>query len=145
VNIHSVNNTGGEIRGHVAPVLMFCDLKGNNESPAVPTAGFGQSTLLLVGNRLWFDVTYRNLTQPATQAHIHAPSSPFGTAGVRIDLAPFNGGAFGTSGSFMGVVTLGSSATATTHDIGSVIDGSAYINVHSSFRTGGEIRGTILR
>jgi len=147
VNIHTANNPGGEIRGHVANVLMSASLNGNNERPnSIVTAGIGQSTLLLVGNRLWFDVTYRNLGAPSTAAHIHAPANAFGSAGVRVDLAPFNDGPFGaTSGSLVGVVTLNASGTAGVHDIGNVIDGMSYINVHTTANTAGEIRGQVLR
>ena len=144
VNIHTVTNGGGEIRGQVSPVLMWASLNGNNEIPSVPTQATGQSTLFLVGNRLTFDVTYRTLTQTGTLSHIHAPASLLSSAGVRVDLAPFNGGSFGISGSLVGVVTLNSSSAQSTHDIGNVIDGLSYINVHSGFRTGGEIRGQIL-
>lgn len=147
VNIHTGNNPGGEIRGHIASVLMSASLNGNNERPnSVPTDGLGQGTLLLVGNRLWFDVTYRNLGAPSTAAHIHAPASQFTSAGVRVDLAAFHGGPFGTtSGSLVGVTTLNASTVAGTHDIGNVIDGMSYINVHSTNFTAGEIRGQVLR
>ena len=146
VNIHTGNNPGGEIRGQIAPVTMWASLNGNNErTDSVPTPGTGQSTLLLVGNRLWFDVTYRNLVAAGTASHIHAPASAFANASVRVDLGPFNGGAFGTSGSLVGVATLQSSGTPNLNDLGSVIDQMSYINVHSSYRSGGEIRGQILR
>jgi glucose/arabinose dehydrogenase/plastocyanin len=145
VNIHTVNNGGGEIRGQIAPVLMFADLKGNNEVPTVQTLASGQGTLLLIGNRLWMDVTYRNLTQNGTLAHIHAPSTAFGTGAVRVNLQPLNGGFFGTSGSLVGSVTLNPSGTQANHDIGNVIDGASYINVHSGAFGNGEIRGPVLR
>ncbi|HKQ39172.1 MAG TPA: CHRD domain-containing protein [Verrucomicrobiae bacterium] len=146
VNIHTANNPGGEIRGQIAPVLMWAMMNGNNERNAsVPTTGTGQSTLFLVGNRLWFDVTYRNLVAPATLSHIHAPASQFANAGVRVDLAPFNGGAFGISGSLVGVATLQSSGTTSVNDLGNVIDLQSYLNVHSSYSPGGEIRGQVLR
>ena len=146
VNIHTGNNPNGEIRGQIAPVTMWASLNGNNErTDSVPTTGTGQSTLFLVGNRLWFDITYRNLVAAGTASHIHASASQFANAPVRVDLGPFNGGAFGNSGSLVGVATLQSSGTLSVNDLGSVIDQMSYINVHSSYRTGGEIRGQILR
>ena len=145
VNIHSTNNPGGEIRGQIATVMMSANLNGNNEVPSVPTLASGQGTLLLVGNRLWLDVTYRNLTAAALRARIYAPSSAFGTATARVDLAPLNGGSFGTSGSLAGFVNLNSNPNTTLNDLGNVIDSSAYINIDTTFRTTGEIRGPIMR
>lgn len=140
VNIHTINNGGGEIRGQLVNVLFSSSLNGNNERPnSIVTPGFGSSTLLLVGNRLWFDVTYRNLTGTAADAHIHGPATQFGTASVLVGLGPFNGGAFGPSGSLAGVITL------SPNNLGSLTDGLTYLNVHTVANSAGEIRGQILR
>ena len=138
INIHTANNPGGEIRGQVGTVLMTSRLDG--AQAGVTTSGIGSSTLLVVGNRLTFEITYRNLTGTANNAHIHGPA-PVGQqgAGILFDLVPFHNGAFGTSGSFTGTGTLSPSV------LGYVIDGLTYINIHSSFAGGGEIRGQVIR
>jgi hypothetical protein len=56
-----------------------------------------------------------------------------------VDLGPFNGGAFGSSGALSGTVTL------TPEQVGYVVDGVTYVNVHTSTYDAGEIRGQLLR
>jgi glucose/arabinose dehydrogenase len=138
VNFHTANNPGGEIRGQIAPVLMQISLKDSNEHPALNTGGNGLGELALVGNQLTFNITYRGLSGSAIAAHIHGPASMSQDASVLVDLAPYNGGAFGSSGTLSGTVTL------TPSQLASVIDGSTYVNFHTTAHAGGEIRGQIL-
>jgi glucose/arabinose dehydrogenase len=138
VNIHTSGNTGGEIRGQIAPVLMTTHLNGTNERPTANTSpATGLGVLALSGNTLNFVVAYQGLTSLATGAHIHGPSSLFGTASVLINLGPFNGGSFGTSGSLGGAVVL------TPDQVGYIIDGQTYLNLHTPSNSGGEIRGQV--
>ena len=139
VNVHTAARPGGEIRGQVAPVLFQTSLNGANERPTprtTPALGLGE--LALVGDQLTFNITYRGLPGPATAAHFHGPSSPSQTAGVLIDLAPFNGGSFGTNGTLAGTITL------TSDQIGYFADSRIYVNIHSATFPGGEIRGQVV-
>ncbi|MDB6035457.1 MAG: hypothetical protein JWM16_5795 [Verrucomicrobiales bacterium] len=139
VNVHTSANSSGEIRGQIAPVLMEATLNGANQRPTpVITPGTGSAHLSLVGTQLTLNVTYRNLTGPATLAHIHGPASAFAATGVLVDLVPLNGGSFGVSGGLAGTVTL------TPQQLAYVIDGLTYLNVHTSVNGSGEIRGQIL-
>jgi hypothetical protein len=139
VNFHTAANPGGEIRGQIAPVMMQASLNGANERPTpLNNRGNGIGTFALVGNQLSLNVTYRDLTGTATASHIHGPASAPQSAGVIVNLAPFNGGAFGSSGSLEGAVTL------TPSQLGLVIDGLTYVNVHTVQNGGGEIRGQLL-
>jgi hypothetical protein len=140
VNIHTDANRPGEIRGQVQPALMTASLSGDNERPnAVVTAGKGTGHLVVVADRLWFNVTYRGLSGPATLAHIHGAADATASAGVMVDLAPFNGGAFGSSGSLAGSVVVNATTAA------ALVDGLTYLNVHTAANGAGEIRGQILR
>jgi plastocyanin len=139
INIHTANNPGGEIRGQVGTVLMNATISGSQEIPFVITSGIGSSTLLLVGDRLTFEITYRSLMGVANNAHIHGPAPPGQNGDILVDLVPFHNGAFGTSGSITGTATLSPST------LGYVIDRLTYINIHSAFRGGGEIRGQVIR
>jgi plastocyanin/glucose/arabinose dehydrogenase len=139
VNVHSAGHPAGEIRGQIAPVLMQAALSGANERPApVTTPGNGLGMLALVGNELSLNVTYQGLTAAASAAHIHGPATAENGAGVLVNLAPLNGGAFGAGGSLAGKVTL------TPEQLAYVIDGLTYINFHTPNNPPGEIRGQIV-
>lgn len=140
VNIHTDANKPGEIRGQVAPVLMTASLNGANEKPTATTStGSGTGHFLLIGDRLTMNVTYSGLSGVATLAHIHGPADETASAGVMLDLATFNGGAFGVGGRFGGVATLDAAT------LSAIVDGMAYVNVHTSANKAGEIRGQVLR
>jgi hypothetical protein len=139
VNVHTAANPGGEVRGQIASVLMQAALNGANERPTpVTTAARGLGVFTLVGNQLSFNLTYRSLSGAAIAAHIHGPATMSGFAGVLIDLAPYNGGAFGSSGTLAGTITL------TPDQLASVVDGLTYVNLHTSANGGGEMRGQLV-
>jgi hypothetical protein len=139
VNFHTVANGGGEMRGQIAPVLMQAALNGPNERPTpLSNSGHGLGTFALVGNQLSLNVTYRDLTGTATASHIHGSATANQSAGVLVNLQPFNGGAFGSSGSLEGTVAL------TASQLALVVDGLTYVNVHTVLNGGGEIRGQLL-
>jgi glucose/arabinose dehydrogenase len=138
VNIHSTAFPGGEIRGQIVPVNMEVELSGASEVPPLNVPGRGLGNLTLVGNRLTMNVTYSGLTGTASAAHIHGPAPIGQNAGVMVDLAPFNGGAFGSSGRFSGTAIL------TPNQLAALVDGLTYINIHTVAHGGGEIRGQIL-
>ncbi|MBM3836501.1 MAG: CHRD domain-containing protein [Verrucomicrobia bacterium] len=114
-------------------------LTGAAERPnPVTTTATGSGKLTIVGNQLSFNITYSGLSGVATGAHIHLPASTEQTAGVSINFQAFNGGAFGTSGSLVGTVTL------TAEQLAAIVGGQAYVNVHTAANAGGEIRGQIV-
>jgi hypothetical protein len=140
VNVHSAAHTGGEIRGQIAPVLLQTSLSGANERPnPVISTGSGSGIFTLVRDQLSFNITYRDLLSTATASHIHGPATAFQSAGVLINFAPFNGGAYGVSGGLAGTTSLVSS------NLASVIDGLTYFNFHTTNNQPGEIRGQITR
>jgi hypothetical protein len=140
VNIHTAANPSGEVRGQIQTVLMSAGADGFAERPnAIVTTGSALGLFALVGNQLDLNVTYRSIPGGVIASHIHAPAPASGTAGVVVDFSPFNGGAYGVSGSVVGSTTL----TATV--LGNLIDGLGYINFHSTTNSGGEIRGQIGR
>jgi len=138
VNIHTMANGGGEIRGQVTPAVFKTILSGAAERPS-PTSsrgnGFGLFTL--IGKELAFDISYLDLSSPLISAHLHGPAPSSGTADVLIDLAPAHVDAFGTSGRFVGKVTL------TPAQLAAVTDSKTYVNLHTANFTGGEVRGQV--
>jgi hypothetical protein len=104
--------------------------------------------------------TFSDLTGPTTVAHIHCCVDPPGTVGVATYPSTFPGFPAGvTSGSYTSPtpidLTLASSFTSgfvTTFGGGTIpgaeaallaglLAGRAYLNIHTSFSPGGEIRG----
>jgi plastocyanin len=140
VNVHTQANPGGEIRGQIVPVLHHITLNGASERPdPVQSPGSGFGTLLLLGSDLTFHLDYKNLTGPATAAHIHGPASTDTSAGVLVDFESFAPGGFGISGAFLGTTPL------SPIDLARLIDQLTYINIHTQAHAPGEIRGQIQR
>jgi len=111
---------------------------GAFEKPnAVNTPARGVAMASIEGSTLSFDVAYSGLTGPATLAHIHGYGTTADARGVILNLAPFNGGAFGSSGRLTG------SATLTDEQKTGILAGDTYFNIHTLANGGGEIRGQI--
>jgi len=135
VNIHTTTNGGGEIRGQVLRITHTATLNGANEKPtAVVTPATGQATIRIVGNELTYNVTFTNLTSNATAAHIHGRADANTATGV---LQGFSGVPSATSGTISGTVTVNQATLA------AIVDGLAYVNVHTLNNGGGEIRGQL--
>lgn len=142
VNFHTAAHGGGEIRGQLLPkpsaVPLSASLSGQAEKPnPVETPATGSGTLMLEGDRLTFNIQYAGLSGPATGAHIHGPAAASESAGVLINLAPFNGAGFDTQGVLAGTAIL------TPEQRGLILGGQTYVNVHTDAHGGGEIRGQI--
>lgn len=118
---------------HVYDFLM----DGAQEVPPVPTPATGSCNVTL--DDISFDYTvnctFQDLIGTSNNAHIHGPA-PVGVSASPIVNLNF---AFGvTAGTITGAGTL--SAVNAQH----VLDGLTYVNLHSTFRPGGEIRGQIV-
>jgi hypothetical protein len=124
----------------IGPLPLTSALSGANERPTpVTTAATGEGTFSLRNNTLTLTITYRNLTGPATSAHIHGPAGPDENGPILINLAPFHQGAFGASGTFTGSIIL------TAEQKAALLSGKTYVNIHTGNFPAGEIRGQILR
>ncbi|MBL9167179.1 MAG: CHRD domain-containing protein [Verrucomicrobiales bacterium] len=138
INLHTAANPAGEIRGQIAPVAMSAALSGANQRPEpVSTPAVGSATALLIGDKLYLNITYSGLSGAPLAAHIHGPASPDGNADVLVDLMPLKAGDLGSSGAFGGSVNL------TPAQIAAVADGSTYLNLHTAAHGSGEIRGQL--
>ena len=112
-------------------------LDGLQETPPVATPGTGSATATLddVTNMFNLSGSFNSLIGTTNNAHVHGPA-PVGTpAGVMFGIT-FDFGVTSGNFSFNGVITPQQTAD--------ILDGLAYINIHSTFRPGGEIRGQIL-
>jgi hypothetical protein len=133
VNIQTAANPNGELRGQIAPVRYAATLRGNNEIPVVQTAGTGMAQFNLVGNELWYNVDYTNLSAPAAVVEINGPATQAQTAPPLLFLV--NPG--GTSGTISGNLIL------TGAQLSTLIDLKTYLNILTTNYNTGEIRGQI--
>jgi hypothetical protein len=123
---------------------VISHLNGAQETPSVVTLGFGNLTGTYddVTNVLTWSGSFTNLTGTTTDAHFHGPAAVgVGPAPVLVPITAAGGGDIFPLG-----VTAGSfSGTATLSDLNEtrLLSGLIYINIHSTFRTGGEIRGQV--
>jgi hypothetical protein len=132
-NIGTASSSSGELRGQIAPIQYIASLRGTNEVPTVQTGGSGTGQFSLVGNQLWYRVSYTNLSSGATAAQIYGPASITQTANA---MQSFVSPA-GTFGELTGELIL------TNPQLDALIDGLMYVNVLTPNNVAGEIRGQI--
>lgn len=138
------------------PITFTADL-----TPEVNgSSGFGKAVVVYdnATHTLSVSLEFSNLTGTATIAHIHCCVNPPMTVGVATYPGTFPGDfpAGGTSGTYAGSwsLALASAYTSTflsTHGsipdeaeaalISGMLAGRAYVNIHTSYAPGGEIRG----
>ena len=121
---------------HAPTVWLNVSLSGAAERPnSVDTAARGFGYLRVKGDTLSFTITYQGLSGPATAAHIHGPASASESGGVLIDLAPFKGEGFGTSGTLIGATPI------TREQKAYILANRTYVNIHTEANPNGEVRG----
>lgn len=150
--------------GGVQASTFVAFLDGPSEFPPVPSPGTGTARVTYDGtaHTLRVEITFSGLVGNTVVAHIHAPTatplSITGTAGVAVHAGTFPGFPVGvTDGSYDGLLNLALTATYAGGFIGSgtaaeaeakllaaLEDGRAYVNIHTSFAGGGEIRGFLV-
>ena len=134
LNMHTLNNGGGEIRGQVYPYQFTANLNGASEFPVNNSTGSGTGTFSIAGGNLTYSVSYTNLSSAATAGHIHGPALPGANNGV---IVPFTAPS-GTSGTTAGTAAM-PSPTAYY-----MLNGLTYANIHTLNFGGGEIRGQVM-
>lgn len=108
---------------------------GAQAGNVTPGTGFGTATYDdgdgVSPNFSW-DITYQDLIGTPTAAHFHGPADFGEGAGIQV------GTGIGDGSSIAG------SATISVVQAGQLLDEMWYHNIHSTFDTGGEIRGQVL-
>jgi hypothetical protein len=141
------------------PIVFTTELSGANENPPVPSSGSGFSVVSYDPDTsiLTVSVQFQDLTGTSTVAHIHCCTDPSLNVGVATFPGTFPGFPVGVqAGSYDGSWDLslatsyttafltgagGTAALAEAALLEGMLDGRAYVNVHSTFAPGGEIRG----
>jgi len=124
----------GAVSGCATPTYFQSNLSGTQEAPPTASAGTGVMTAKLYPDTrsLDYKVEYTGLSGPATAAHIHAPAAAGANAPVAVPLKS-------TASPITGASIL------TDDQVKALMDGKAYINIHTAANPGGEIRGQIAR
>lgn len=106
------------------------------EVPPSDTTGFGEATVLVDTDTGEVTVTgsYEDMSSNVNAAHVHGPAAIGENAGIIFPLT-HTGGQDGT---------LTGTAVLEDADIQTILDGLAYVNVHTVNFGPGEIRGQIL-
>ena len=142
-----------------AVILFKTTMDGPSENPAVPSPGTGKAVVAYdsVAQTLSVSIQFQDLVEGTTVAHIHCCVDPPGTVGVATFPGTFPGFPVGvTSGNYAGSWDLteagsytagfltsggGTAAGAEAALLAGMLAGRAYVNVHTTFAPGGEIRG----
>lgn len=129
-----------------APVnkTYVANLSPANEVPVKTTTGTGVVTFVDLGNEIDWTMTLTNMTG-VTASHIHGPAAAGVNTGVIINLfIPV-----GISGALNGIVANGTitnanNAAVSLDSLRTLFNnGNAYVNVHTTANTGGEIRDQV--
>jgi MYXO-CTERM domain-containing protein len=148
-----------------APITYNVILNGPSESPPQPSQGTGFAVVLIDSIANTLDIvseTFSGLNAGTTTSHLHCCTlSPFsGTAGVATQVPSFTGFPLGvTSGSYSmnfdmtlpatwnPAFITASGGTAADAEAALVVGAAAglvYLNIHTTFAPGGEIRGFLV-
>jgi CHRD domain len=147
--------------GSAGIITYDAALSAANENPATASSGTGFAivTVNTFLNTMEVNITFSGLTSGDTASHIHCCVPPGGNTGVATTTPTFTGFPSGvTAGSYDNIfdMTMASSYNPAfvTAQGGSVSDaeaalfaglaaGDAYLNIHTTNFTGGEIRGLL--
>ena len=143
INVHTVNNPGGEIRGQLRmqPYLHYdAKMDTAQETGAVTGAnGFGVSTLRFnyTLDTAWYDAQVTGLSGAIQASHFHK-------AGVDVSGPVLVGIPNGNiNGNMISGMITGTDLTDSFKRF--LLEGNIYINVHTATNPAGEIRGQVYR
>ncbi|MCH7886476.1 MAG: CHRD domain-containing protein [Candidatus Marinimicrobia bacterium] len=138
VNVHTLDNPAGEIRGQAGTLTGFtAQLEGDQAVPTVTTTASGTASMFLFlgqGADLNYNITVNGLS--ITAAHFHGAA--LGENGPILKTIDFNGNSVEGHWSYTDSIAL------TDSIVTELLAGNIYINIHTTANPSGEIRGQIL-
>ncbi|MEO8096407.1 MAG: CHRD domain-containing protein [Acidobacteriota bacterium] len=152
----------GSLSLTAAPLTYVGGLSGANEVPASGSLGSGYAVVVFdpAAHTLNVFVSFVGLTGNTTASHIHCCTAPGSNTGIATEVPSFSNLPLGvTSGNFVqtyntilaatynpAFVTAngGTAASAEAAFAAGLAGGNAYLNVHSSFKAGGELRANLV-
>lgn len=114
--------------------VLSAQLSGASEIPPVTSNGSGtlEATVNTQTMMLSYTVTYAGLSGPATAGHFHGPAAAGMNAGIAL---PFSGSL---------ASPIKGQATLTATQLGQLMAGNWYVNLHTAANPSGEIRGQVM-
>ena len=139
-NLHTPENTGGELRGQVVNTLSFTPnmLLSGSQVVGINAVGSAGAALVVFNtstNELSWDIAYEGLSGTTTAAHFHGPAAAGVNGGVQVNINPTTG--------ISADILSGSTVLSDQGQIDDLLAGLWYINIHSTVFPGGEIRGQV--
>ncbi|MEX0707257.1 MAG: CHRD domain-containing protein, partial [Woeseia sp.] len=138
VNVHSPDNTAGEIRGQILPTgvtVLHATLSGLQEVPSVDTIAEGRAALTLHEANQELTIHVNTLRfDDASAAHLH---SAYAGVNGPVEIGLTQDGS-NPDHWFAEEQPLGAAQREALRD------GATYVNVHSPAHPGGEIRGQVI-
>jgi CHRD domain len=131
----TVNDPDSEPMATDSRIEFVANLDGRQETPPVATVANGSGAIMVdrATRRLYWDVTYNNLSSPVTGAHFHGPSGPGVAADVQVPVDVPTGATERIRGE----------AELTDEQMRDVLAGLWYLNIHTERYPDGEIRGQV--
>ncbi len=129
-----------------ADELKFeAELSGAEEVPPVATEGKGEAEFESDGTGVRFELEWEDLSTPAIMAHVHCGEvGKNGPVGVTLFVGPM-GTEGKVTGTFIGPDPRNGCGWTDLSDVmDAMASGGAYVNVHTTQHTGGEIRGQVV-
>ncbi|MBO6718133.1 MAG: CHRD domain-containing protein [Rhizobiaceae bacterium] len=119
---------------HAEMISLSAELSGKNEVPPLDgsATGMAEATLDTDTRTLTYKITYEGLSGPVIGSHLHGPVGADANAGI---LIPF----------IVSESPIEGTAELTEEQIGSILDGLSYVNIHTDLHPGGEMRGQLQR
>jgi CHRD domain len=116
-------------------IQFVADMDGHQETPPVTTDANGSGTIMLdrATRKLFWDISYSNLSSRVTGAHFHGPSGPGVAADVQVPVQVPSGSTERIKGE----------AQLTDEQMREVLGGLWYVNIHTEEHPDGEIRGQV--
>lgn len=119
---------------NAATIDLFASIDGDQANAGAGTGSLGTGTGIMtlddMSNLFSWDIEWSNLTGTVTNAHFHGPAALDQNAGVQVGI------------DFTMNPTSGST-TLSDIQVSDLLAGLWYINIHSDFAPGGEIRGQV--
>jgi len=116
-------------------IQFVANMDGQQETPPIATDANGSGSIMLdrATRKLYWDLSYNNLSSPVTAAHFHGPSGPGVAADVQVPVDAPSGPTERVQGE----------AQLSDEQMREVLDGLWYVNIHTEEHPDGEIRGQV--